>query len=406
MKVTWLHISDFHIRDGDSYDRDVVLGALVRSVREMGVRQGRRPDLIFATGDIAHAGKASQYKQATKFFDALLDATGLDRSRLFVIPGNHDIDRDQGRWLARTLDSREEADAYFAPGAPKPHLQKLGAYRDWYNEYFKGIRQLPPLATCVPVEVADIRGVRVAVMALNSALFCQDDEDDGKLVLGRRCLGDAIAELNRREAAPPRSRPRTYGRLFEHRLTPPTGLQRRQTPMTRFHLDHAIAVLERTPASLTALLIGLPDPWITATEGPNTWSPYDVIGHLIHGERTDWIPRVRHILAGETRPFEPFDRTAQFTESQGKSLSDLLHTFADLRRDSLNTLRAMDLAPADLSRSGLHPVLGAVTLGQLLATWVVHDLDHIGQIARTMAKAHTDEVGPWSAYLSILHDRT
>lgn len=172
-----------------------------------------------------------------------------------------------------------------------------------------------------------------------------------------------------------------------------------------FNLAEAVAVLERTPAGLSALLTGLPERWVRATEGDGTWSPYDVIGHLIHGERTDWIPRARHILSGDPRPFEPFDRTAQFTESQGKSLSDLLATFAELRRESLAALAGMNLTSSDLERKGQHPALGEVTLGALLATWVVHDLDHVVQVARTMAKAYTDAVGPWSAYLSVLHDR-
>jgi uncharacterized damage-inducible protein DinB len=172
-----------------------------------------------------------------------------------------------------------------------------------------------------------------------------------------------------------------------------------------FDLSDAVAVLERTPATLTMLLEGLPDIWMQATEGDGTWSPYDVIGHLIHGERTDWIPRARHILAGKTDLFEPFDRTAQFRESGGKSLNELLATFADLRREGLTALKEMNLRSEDLQRPGLHPELGPVTLGELLATWVVHDLDHIGQIARTMAKVYKGATGPWSAYLSILHDR-
>jgi uncharacterized damage-inducible protein DinB len=176
--------------------------------------------------------------------------------------------------------------------------------------------------------------------------------------------------------------------------------------MSAFDLADAIALLERTPATLAALLEGLPGTWTAATEGEKTWSPYDVIGHLIHAERTDWIPRVRHILSGEKRPFETFDREAQFRESRGKTLAELLATFAELRRQSLAALAGMKLTDADLARSGVHPELGAVTLGQLLATWVVHDLDHTGQIARTMAKRYTDAVGPWTAYLSILHDRT
>jgi len=172
-----------------------------------------------------------------------------------------------------------------------------------------------------------------------------------------------------------------------------------------FNLDEAITILERTPAALGAMLAGLPETWIRATEGDGTWSPYDVIGHLIHGERTDWIPRARHILAGETRAFEPFDRMAQFAESQGKSLGELLTTFADLRRENVSALMGMNLTEADLGRRGLHPELGDVTLGQLLATWVVHDLDHVAQIARTMAKVYKDATGPWSEYLSILRDR-
>ena len=171
------------------------------------------------------------------------------------------------------------------------------------------------------------------------------------------------------------------------------------------NLDDAVAVLERTPSSLSALLDGLPELWIRATEGEGTWSPYDVIGHLIHGERTDWIPRARHILAGETRPFEPFDRMAQFTESQGQSLSDLLETFANLRQENIAVLQEMKVTTDDLDREGLHPELGVVTLGQLLASWVVHDLDHVVQVARTMAKVYTEATGPWIEYLSILRDR-
>src|SRR5262245_8843832 len=174
----------------------------------------------------------------------------------------------------------------------------------------------------------------------------------------------------------------------------------------QFNLDDAVAMLERTPTSLKSLLEDLPENWTQATEGEGTWSPYDVIGHLIHGERTDWVPRAQQIIAGRTQPFEPFDRFAQLKESQGKSLNQLLQTFAELRRRNLTTLRLMNLTPKDFAREGLHPALGKVTLGQLLATWVVHDLDHVTQIARTMAKAYTDATGPWIEYLSILRDRT
>ena len=170
-------------------------------------------------------------------------------------------------------------------------------------------------------------------------------------------------------------------------------------------LEEVVAVLERTPVSLTAMLLGLPERWTTATEGPQTWSAYDVIGHIIHGERTDWMVRARHILAAKPEPFEPFDRTAQFTDSRDKGLSQLLATFSELRRENVAALVALNLTDADMSKRGHHPELGEVTLGQLLATWVVHDLDHIGQIARTMAKVYGQAVGPWREYLSILQDR-
>ena len=174
---------------------------------------------------------------------------------------------------------------------------------------------------------------------------------------------------------------------------------------SEFKLQEAVAILERTPASLKTMLEGLPETWTRATEGEGTWSPYDVIGHLIHGERTDWIPRAQHILSGDPGPFLSFDRTAMFTESRGKELGQLLETFADLRKENLAILKAMNLTDSDFDRRGLHPELGEVTLRQLLATWVVHDLDHVGQIARTMAKAYTNATGPWIDYLSILRDR-
>jgi hypothetical protein len=170
-----------------------------------------------------------------------------------------------------------------------------------------------------------------------------------------------------------------------------------------FQLDQALPVLRRTPSALGALLLDLPDPWIRATEGPGTWSPYDVVGHLIHGERTDWIPRVEHILRhGDTVAFPAFDREAMLTASKGLSLAELLDTFGRLRAGSLDRLAALDLTDADLSRRGLHPELGAVTLGQHLATWVAHDLNHIGQTVRAMARQYATAVGPWRAYLSIL----
>src|SRR5262249_14433131 len=146
--------------------------------------------------------------------------------------------------------------------------------------------------------------------------------------------------------------------------------------------------------------------WIRATEGPDSWSPFDVVGHLIHGERTDWIPRARLILeSGERTPFEPFDRTAMFEASRGRTLDELLDTFATWRPDNLGTLRGLGLTAADLRRTGTHPALGRVTLGELLAAWVAHDLDHLVQIGRTMARQYRDVSGPWPAYLSVMRDR-
>jgi hypothetical protein len=173
-----------------------------------------------------------------------------------------------------------------------------------------------------------------------------------------------------------------------------------------FSLDDAVAILGNTPKCLASLLGGLPSVWVTATEGDNTWSPYDVIGHLIYGERVNWIPRAQHILSKELRPFEPFDRTAQFSQSKGKSLSELLAEFSALRQSNLVTLSAMSLTPEILQKTGRHPEFGVVTLEQLFATWVVHDLDHIGQIVRTMAKVYSSAVGPWNAFLSILKPRS
>jgi hypothetical protein len=178
-----------------------------------------------------------------------------------------------------------------------------------------------------------------------------------------------------------------------------------QTDRTRrpFVMDEAVALLARTPATLDALLSGLPDGWIAAHEGGETWSPFDVIGHLIHGEQTDWIPRARIILEhGESRVFDTFDRTAQFAASNGRTLVSLLEEFATLRRANLRVLATLNLTDADLDRRGRHPGLGVVTLGQLLATWVAHDLDHVVQISRVLARQYSDNVGPWRAYLRII----
>jgi hypothetical protein len=173
----------------------------------------------------------------------------------------------------------------------------------------------------------------------------------------------------------------------------------------RFDLPRAVEILERTPAVLRALLTGLPSEWTMAKEPPDAWSPFDVVGHLIHGEEMDWIPRARIILTdGERRTFEPFDRYAQLEKSKGKTTGQLLEDFAAARRGSLDALHSMNLGPRDLERTGRHPELGVVTLAQHLATWTVSDLSHIRQIARAMAKQWADEVGPWRAYLRVVSE--
>lgn len=170
-----------------------------------------------------------------------------------------------------------------------------------------------------------------------------------------------------------------------------------------FQLSDGIAVLERTPAAFRALLGGLPDPWIDGNEGPNTFSPFDNLGHLIHGERNDWIPRARIILAQTaSRRFDAYDRFAQVRESQGKRLADLLDEFAVLRAENLATLRGWSLSDREFALEGEHPEFGPVTLRQLLATWVAHDLGHVAQTSRVMAKQYRDAVGPWRAYLPVL----
>ena len=171
----------------------------------------------------------------------------------------------------------------------------------------------------------------------------------------------------------------------------------------RFDLKQAIPVLERTPTVLRTLLAGLPEDWIVQNEGGDSWSPFNVVGHLIDGERTDWIPRARMILSRDTRPFQPFDRFNHLAATKGKPLTELLETFDVLRAENLRTLGEWELTMAMLDLPGTHPALGPVTLRQLLATWVAHDLGHIGQVARVMAKHYADDVGPWKEYLPVLH---
>ena len=173
--------------------------------------------------------------------------------------------------------------------------------------------------------------------------------------------------------------------------------------VTEFNLAEAVAVLTRTPATLDAMLRGLPKVWVRCNEGRDSWSAFDIVGHLIVGERTDWMPRLRIILEnGEVRPFDPFDRFAQLRETEGKALERLLDEFARLRSESLAALRQLNLQPEDFLRRGKHPALGTVTLSELLATWTVHDLTHMHQLSRVMAYQYRDAVGPWSAYLGVL----
>ena len=170
------------------------------------------------------------------------------------------------------------------------------------------------------------------------------------------------------------------------------------------NLDNTIALLARTSTALNALLRDLPDDWTLSNEGEKTWSAFDVVGHLIHGERTDWMSRAKMILQyGESQSFVPFDRWGQERESRGKSLSQLLDEFATLRAQNLAELRALNLSPDDLARRGRHKELGVVTLSQLLATWAAHDLTHLHQISRVMAYQHREAVGPWRAYLGVMH---
>ena len=169
-------------------------------------------------------------------------------------------------------------------------------------------------------------------------------------------------------------------------------------------LEETLSLLSRTPPALDALLRDLPETWTFRNEGENTWSVFDVVGHLVHGEQTDWMQRARMILEfGESRTFEPFDRLGQVRVSHGKSLGELLDEFAHLRSENLGELRALNLRQEDLALRGRHPVFGVVTLSELLATWAAHDLTHLHQISRIMAHQYREAVGPWSRYLGVLH---
>lgn len=172
-----------------------------------------------------------------------------------------------------------------------------------------------------------------------------------------------------------------------------------------FELQSATRILERTPATLRALLDGLPDPWTRGNEGPETFSPFDVVGHLIDGEETDWMTRARIIIAGGSDPrFEPYDRFRHRRRNVERTLPSLLQEFAELRRANLAELQSWELAPEQFAQTGVHPTFGRVTLRELLAAWVVHDLGHIAQVARVMAKQYRDAVGPWVPFMPVLTD--
>jgi DinB superfamily len=168
-------------------------------------------------------------------------------------------------------------------------------------------------------------------------------------------------------------------------------------------LKDTVSLLSRTPPALNALLRDLPQTWTHRTEGENTMSAFDVVGHLVYAERADWIPRVKMVLElGETKAFEPFDRKGHLRECQGKSLGQLLDEFSRVRAENLEQLRRWNLGPEDMKKRGRHPAFGAVTLGQLLATWAAHDLTHLHQVSRIMAHQYREAVGPWSEYLGVM----
>ena len=172
----------------------------------------------------------------------------------------------------------------------------------------------------------------------------------------------------------------------------------------KYSINEAAQVLEKTPLVLRSLLTGLSDGWTLSNEGPDTFSPYDVLGHLIHGEKTDWVTRAKIILAfGISKPFTPWDRFAQYEESKGKTLDQLLDEFAAVRKENMQWFSSLNLTETDLDRTGMHPTLGEITLRNLLSTWVVHDLTHIAQITRVMAKQYKEEMGPWPEFFRILN---
>lgn len=170
----------------------------------------------------------------------------------------------------------------------------------------------------------------------------------------------------------------------------------------QFEIEKAVPVLERTPQVIEALLYGLDDEWVNSNEGNNTWAPYDIVAHLVYGEKTDWIPRTQIILGKGSKEFVPFDMEGHVADSRGKTINQLLDEFKVLRKENLVLLQSMDLTNEALDRTGIHPMLGAVTLRQLLASWVVHDLTHIHQLSRVMAKQYNEAIGPWKQFMGVL----
>jgi len=171
----------------------------------------------------------------------------------------------------------------------------------------------------------------------------------------------------------------------------------------QFSLERSYEILERTPEVLKTLVADLPDQWTMSNEGPETFSPYDVLGHLIHGEKTDWTERIKMILEhGVSKPFVPYDRFAMYKESKGKDINQLLKKFKKLRKQNLKWLRSLELTETDFDKKGMHPVLGEVSLRQLLSTWVIHDLTHIAQVGRVMAKQYKEEMGPWLEFFRVM----
>ena len=170
-----------------------------------------------------------------------------------------------------------------------------------------------------------------------------------------------------------------------------------------FKLEQALEILERTPTVIALFLKNIDSNWVNSNEGNDSWSPYDIVGHYIHGEKTDWIPRMNIILHDDDKHFIPFDRFAQFNDSEGKTISELLDEFKKLREKNIQSLKAAALTENHLSQKGIHPQFGEVSLRELLAAWVVHDLAHINQVARVMAKQYKEAIGPWKAYMNIVN---